>query len=617
MKLVKKNIPKICQTKSANPIKKHITPFDFWLQQNEAHLKSLKGKKAKEKSNQVADKDIVVLYDNKNIDYFNESEMVNCLDDADCTKEQKECCVKYFKKIKQNFNPSQCGSEGKLSARGVGKLRREISEEKFRYFDENFREIRPNVVKKASSVRKRNEKEFCKNIYNFINADASNQKIIDKCGDSPEVVCSEECINNKETFINIDNEADCLPQNEANTEDCFEDMISSISPNIEEKFSIIFNNNIQNGSDSESKSSENVLDEENCSQSCSEEKHSLKTENIDAEEPKGINLRPSKDSLENNNLGKSNIKMPCSVESIINQINLMENERKIKKKFKFPSFFENNMSSSFSEPDVLPDIVVRSFEQEDENSVSIREFKYWTESNHFSIQPKIRSKTTDLAIIVQNIDNNKLSCQRRFLGFKKLNVTSLCTMSSSKIVPPEQTFERVYNWISNSDFKSNTDCTKQDKEDLVVETNLVDKLTDITSVTKQFDRNQYAKIVTEKRTEVIKCVSEDSLKGSNTNLVSSNHQLKSDSAESISMLVKNLKSEKNIKTLSKLSTYSPWEIYHGRLKSCSEPLGKFSTIAEGEETVRVSLFYLTFYFILMLFPFIFYDYTVLFLFSPY
>lgn len=603
LKLIKKNISKINETKSSNPIKRRITPFDFWLQQNEAHLKSLKAKKVKEKSSQVDDKDIVVLYDNKNIDYFNESTMINCLDDSDCTKEQKKCCVKYFKKVKQNFNISRCRSEVRYSASGVSKLRKNNSEEKFRYFDEHFKEIRPKVIKKMAAKKKK-EKEFCKNIYNFINA---NQKIkMDNCSNSSEIVHSEEYSTNKEILTNTDNIA--------NTEDIFEDMVSTISPNIEEKFSIIFKNNIQNGFDCKSKNTKNASEGENSCEFILKETPTSKTENLIAEELKKIVFKSSKDTLENNNLEKSSTKMHCLEESIINQINLLENERKMKKKLKFSSFIENK---SISEPDVLPDIVVRSFEQEDETSISIRELKYWTESNHFCILPKIRSKTTDLAVIVQNIDNNQLSCQRKFLGLKKLNVTSLCTMSSSKLISPEQTFERVYNWISNSDFMSNIDCSRQDKEDLIVETNLVDKLTDITSVTKQFDRNQYGKILTEKRTEVIKFLSEDSSKNSETNLVSSNHQLKSDSAESISMLVKNLKSEKNIKTLSKLSTYSPWEIYHGRLKSCSEPLGKFSTIAEGEETVRFSLFYLTLYFILILLPLIFYDYTVSFFFAPY
>jgi hypothetical protein len=148
---------------------------------------------------------------------------------------------------------------------------------------------------------------------------------------------------------------------------------------------------------------------------------------------------------------------------------------------------------------------------------------------------------------------------------------------------PDQVFNRVSNWISTHDFRPH--------DEQGVETNIVDGITDITSVTKNIERGRKGAptdgLVVEERTDEVKC---------------------GDGGGSD-------KSEGLIKTLTKFSQYSPFEKRRNRTASPSH----FSVIVEGEELVCSFLniilcLILVLYFILSLY---FYEFTIGYLFCPY
>ncbi|XP_044256717.1 F-actin-monooxygenase Mical [Tribolium madens] len=117
---------------------------------------------------------------------------------------------------------------------------------------------------------------------------------------------------------------------------------------------------------------------------------------------------------------------------------------------------------------------------------------------------------------------------------------------------PDHVFNRVSNWISTHDFKP------QNYEDQV-ETNLVDGITDITSVTKNIERTRRTApsddgLVVEERTDVVKC-------GDTTNELVD-------------------KDEHFIKNLTKFSQYSPFD---KKKRNRTASPSHFSVIVEGEE----------------------------------
>lgn len=170
-------------------------------------------------------------------------------------------------------------------------------------------------------------------------------------------------------------------------------------------------------------------------------------------------------------------------------------------------------------------------------------------------------------------------------------------MSESKLLTPEQTYRRVHDWISKSDFVGN-ETSFGDKieehecsEHLNVETNILDKLTDITSVTKQIDSS-------------CNCLKPEAV------------EVKKDkSVESISSFVKSLK--KDAKSLVKCSA-SPWALYEGRNKLKADLPQKFCSINEAEETVCPIVLFISIYLLFVLCSYVsFYNTITLLLFSPY
>ena len=157
---------------------------------------------------------------------------------------------------------------------------------------------------------------------------------------------------------------------------------------------------------------------------------------------------------------------------------------------------------------------------------------------------------------------------------------------NSNVAEPDHVFNRVSNWISTHDFRPH--------DDQGVETNLVDGITDITSVTKNIERTRRGGImlndglVVEERTDVVKCGDITECKD---------------------------KDDGFIKTLTKFSQYSPFEKRRNRTSSPSH----FSVIVEGEELVCshlnvILLLILGLYIIISLY---FYEFMIAALFCPY
>lgn len=222
----------------------------------------------------------------------------------------------------------------------------------------------------------------------------------------------------------------------------------------------------------------------------------------------------------------------------------------------------------------LPDIYIQSVEEinSKSQSVYVTEIKYWTKLDRVHIQPKILDKRSNLHS-KKTHDNNNTNKRQKFADINKLKVSSLCAMTETKLVPPDRTFDRVHNWLKHSDFKCTTECSllAQDKNDIAIETNLQDKLTDITSITKEIEGKL------------------GNCKGNNVadaNVIKADiGQVKSDSCDSINALKNNLKAQKSTV---KYFNATPWEMYEDRVKSRSEPMQLFTTIIENEEIVRTN-----------------------------
>lgn len=208
---------------------------------------------------------------------------------------------------------------------------------------------------------------------------------------------------------------------------------------------------------------------------------------------------------------------------------------------------------------------------------------------------------------------NYFQCQSpsKFLDSDKLN------MSNVKELGPENTYERVNEWIKKSDFDNTFlfgDRLEEPVSELQVETNITDKLTDITSVTQGLDLKKSAGQEEEKlkNTGKEKKFTVDTCQKEFCKKTIENTQ--SNSVESISTFVENLKKE--VKNTEKIVTVSPWTLYEGKLKQKHENLSKFSPITENDEAVR--FFALFFFFcVAPILSFTFYDYMILLFFSPY
>lgn len=219
----------------------------------------------------------------------------------------------------------------------------------------------------------------------------------------------------------------------------------------------------------------------------------------------------------------------------------------------------------------LSDILIRSIERIKSSSAHVTEIKYSEITDRVTITlPKINDR--NLKNNASPYCNDQFKCQK-FTNLNKFKVSSLCKMSGTKIVPPDRTFDRVNNWLKHCDFNCATECSllAQDKNEIQVETNLQDKLTDITSITKEIERKLSANT---KETNAEK----ENLKSN-----SSMPQIK-ESSESIRMFKKNMKLQKSIR---KNWNGSSWEMYHDRRRSRSEPINPFAVIVENEENVRL------------------------------
>ncbi|XP_064215883.1 F-actin-monooxygenase Mical isoform X3 [Tribolium castaneum] len=138
----------------------------------------------------------------------------------------------------------------------------------------------------------------------------------------------------------------------------------------------------------------------------------------------------------------------------------------------------------------------------------------------------------------------KFSCCNKMSDSEESSVATPATSS------PDRVYNRVSKWISNHDFHPQT-------YDDQVETNLVDGITDITSVTKNIERTRRTTsrddgLVVEERTDVVKCGDVDEAE----------------------------KDEHFIKNLTKFSQYSPFD---KKKRNRTASPSHFSVIVEGEE----------------------------------
>lgn len=212
---------------------------------------------------------------------------------------------------------------------------------------------------------------------------------------------------------------------------------------------------------------------------------------------------------------------------------------------------------------------------------------------------------------------NYQKCQSPSKFWNSDKFKSFSNMSNIKDLGPNYAYQRVNEWIKKSDFENSFlfgDKLEEPEPEIQIETNITDKLTDITSVTKEMELKKMNKESEKKQIYVEKCEDEKFDNLVQTESSKDGKVNEETSLESISAFVQNLKNE--IKCTEKVVTVSPWTLYEGRAKSKHECISKFSPISESDETVR----YFTLFFFFCITPILsltFYDYLILFFFSPY
>lgn len=301
------------------------------------------------------------------------------------------------------------------------------------------------------------------------------------------------------------------------------------------------------------------------------------TENVKELNVDVINLEnvDSKSSEQLNNLDRENITEKSDVIATI--------QTQTKKSTHLIISKCPNKKRSKIQPSNPSNILIRSIERiKSKGTVFLTEIKYSKVSDRITItRPKInrndltKKNQEPQSIVNHNHRNNinDFNCQL-FTDFNnKLEVSPLCIMSETKIVPPDRTFQLVNNWLKHCDFNCSTECSliANDKNLIPIETNIQDKLTDITSITKEIERKQS----NEKSSKTLK----DNKRLTNL------QQNKTESSESMKAFKKNLKKQTVCKKQVNNNNVSPWNIYYDRRKSRSEPSNPFATIVENEEIV--------------------------------
>lgn len=204
---------------------------------------------------------------------------------------------------------------------------------------------------------------------------------------------------------------------------------------------------------------------------------------------------------------------------------------------------------------------------------------------------------------------NITKCQQgKFWDVDKL--MSVITMSKPKVtVLHEKQYNRTQEWVANSNFDAlytsgDKPDDKSEIQELNVETNLIDKLTDITSVTKHLEKRLQNSSPASKIEEICHPDGEQIFKDKNSN-----------SVESIYKFIETLKNDPRVTSK---PTLSPWTLYEGRAKTKGETPPNISAILEAEETVRPLSFFTFIYSVLAVGTFFtFQDILVSLLFSPY
>ncbi|RZB40090.1 LIM domain containing protein, partial [Asbolus verrucosus] len=166
----------------------------------------------------------------------------------------------------------------------------------------------------------------------------------------------------------------------------------------------------------------------------------------------------------------------------------------------------------------------------------LKKIKFEPSSNVVHVISKFSDGRDASICQISRKNASKFSCTRNKMSDSDGNSTA---------AEPDQVFSRVSNWISTHDFGPH--------DEQGVETNLVDGITDITSITKNIERGHKPDdgLVVEERTDVVKC----------------------------GELEEKEPADPFIKTLTKFSQYSPFDKRRTRTSSPSH----FSVIVEGEE----------------------------------
>lgn len=217
----------------------------------------------------------------------------------------------------------------------------------------------------------------------------------------------------------------------------------------------------------------------------------------------------------------------------------------------FKEIFPDNLKSNEN----LSSVILR-YVEEGYKGILLQEFEFRFSSNtlHVNVKKPMKKRSKKRKKVGPNIVKNKLiECRKHLCQFLDVNNFKFLynrSMSDTKVISPELTYERILNWINLSDFK---ECENAND----TSTELIEKFSDITSVTK-YEQT---------------CKKE------------SDEKKKKEFNDSMIELMEKLRSS-NIVQFSKVT---PWN----KLCTVSETSLKFASINENEEIVGPTLVYLT------------------------
>lgn len=321
---------------------------------------------------------------------------------------------------------------------------------------------------------------------------------------------------------------------------------------------------------------------ENCSQTITDGVHDVTLEEFDFKIPPLPPPPPIKSRV---SLEELNFKMPAPpIKTRVSDSNL-----KGKNSIINISVVEENTLNQYFERVFMYDLKTGTFTIHPRTTNKIK--------NHYV--PKCLRKTN---LVPGCISNNNPNCHplntNNNLTHTNVPFKFLCTSNMTepdKKVPPEQIYDRVVDWLSTSDFqKSDTDTTKPAIPPLEVETNIIEGHSDITSITKRMENEDKLRLY---NNIIVKPVVADT-KSSEKTVAGTPDSSEPNLAAAFKSLENN---NKMVKTLGKLTNYSPWQLYSDRVKAAANKVlaGGFPAILETEEPVRV--------------PFVSYAHSLLFL----